>query len=145
MLTVSPSRIAAHNEAAALVAEFIASGHKVTQCTPKASPDAAAAATITCDGSIGWGSRYLASRPRAAATFRNSAYDITVRRLATGCDYTMRLFAFDAHEAGNRAMDRARFSDGMRRSKYIELNAKGIAVYRVVSCEVSADQARPIS
>lgn len=70
------------------------------------------------------------------------AYQVTVRRLANGCDYSMRLFAVDAHEAGNRAMHRARISDGISREKYIELGNKGIAVYRVVSAEVAKNQTR---
>jgi hypothetical protein len=73
------------------------------------------------------------------------AYNIIVRRLATGCDYSIRLFARDAEFAEMRAKDRARFACGIRADKMRELNAKGIAVFRVVSCELSADQRRPLA
>ena len=82
-----------------------------------------------------------------SATYRpakTTAFDVTVRRLANGSDYTMRLFARDEVEAGNRALERVRFNIGMRRAKLAELNAKGIAVFRIVSCEVSPDQSRPV-
>lgn len=88
---------------------------------------------------IAEGSPIIENKPR-----RTMAYDIVVRRLANGSDYSMRLFAFDAIEAGNRAMERVRFNIGMSRAKYIELNSAGIAVFRVVSCEVSPDQSRPV-
>jgi hypothetical protein len=55
------------------------------------------------------------------------------------------LFAKDWETAANRATDRARFGFGIRLDKYRDLQAKGIAVFRVVSCEVSEDQSRPLS
>jgi hypothetical protein len=75
----------------------------------------------------------------------NQAFDVIVRRLATGCDFRIRLFAKDWETAANRAVDRARFGFGIRVQAYRDLQAKGIAVFRVVSCEVSDDQSRPLS
>ena len=75
---------------------------------------------------------------------RNVAYDVTVRRIATGCDYHIRLFAKDADTACNRAKDRARFAERISLDKLRELDGKGIAVFRIVSCAVSADQSRPV-
>jgi hypothetical protein len=72
------------------------------------------------------------------------AFQITVRRLANGCDYSMRLFAVDADHAINRAAERVLRDIGMTRAKFEQLSAQGIAVFRVVSCEVSPDQSRPI-
>ena len=74
---------------------------------------------------------------------KRQAYDIVIRQLSNGSDYNLRLFARDEHEAGRIAMDRVRFFIGMSRSKYDDLNAKGISAFRVVSCAVSADQSRP--
>ncbi|SEB98563.1 hypothetical protein [Bradyrhizobium erythrophlei] len=71
------------------------------------------------------------------------AYQVTVRRIATGCDYHIRLFSHSADHACDRAKDRARFAERISLAKYRELNAKGIACFRVISCEVSADQSRP--
>lgn len=75
---------------------------------------------------------------------KNTAYQVTVRRIATGCDFHIRLFSPSADHACNRAIDRARFAERISPAKFRELNAKGIACFRVVSCEVSADQSRPI-
>jgi len=75
---------------------------------------------------------------------KTQAYQITIRRIATGCDYHIRLFSKDAGTACERAMDRARFMERISIAKVRELSAQGIAVFRVVSCEVSADQSRPI-
>ncbi|MFI4971104.1 MAG: hypothetical protein ACHP7H_00375 [Hyphomicrobiales bacterium] len=76
---------------------------------------------------------------------QTQAYNVIVRRLSTGCDYSIRLFARDAGFAKMRATDRAWFACGIRATKMRELNAKGIAVFRVVSCELSADQRRPLA
>ncbi len=57
------------------------------------------------------------------------AFDVIIRRLATGCDFRIRVFAEDWETVTNRAT---------------ELHAKGIAVFRVVSCEVSDDQTPPL-
>lgn len=73
-----------------------------------------------------------------------TAYDVRVRRLATGADFTMRLFAKDAATAEERAKDRARFASHIGLAKYRDLLASGIAVFRIVSCEVSPDQSRPV-
>jgi len=72
------------------------------------------------------------------------AYEVIVRRLATGCDFRVRLFAKDWETATNRAVERARFGFGIRLTTYRDLHAKGIAVFRVVSCELSEDQSRPL-
>ncbi len=61
----------------------------------------------------------------------NQAFEVIVRRLSTGCDFRIRLFAKDWETAANRATERARF-------------ASGVAVFRVVSCEISDDQSRPL-
>ena len=75
----------------------------------------------------------------------NKAYQITIRRLSNGCDFSMRLFAKDQETACVAARDRARFSCGMRKMDLHNLEiVQGIAVFRVVSCEVSPDQSRPI-
>ena len=74
----------------------------------------------------------------------NQAYQITIRRIATGCDFHLRLFAKDQDAACKAAKDRARFAEGMRKMDLYNLEVtQGIAVFRVVSCEVSADQSRP--
>lgn len=74
----------------------------------------------------------------------NLAYNVTVRRLCTGADFTMRLFAKDESTACERAKDRARFACRISLAKYRELNSQGIAVFRIVSSGVSADQSRPV-
>ncbi len=75
----------------------------------------------------------------------NQAFEVIVRRLSTGCDFRVRLFAKDYETAMIRAVDRARVAHGIRLNKITELHAKGIAVLRVVACEVSEDQSRPLS
>lgn len=85
----------------------------------------------------------MTSQPQPSR--RTTCYEVIVRRLCTGCDYHIRLFAKDAEAAESRAKDRARFAANIRLSKMQELNAKGIAVFRIVSCEISANQSRPIS
>ncbi len=72
------------------------------------------------------------------------AFDVIIRRLATGCDFRMHVFAEDWETAARRATDRARFVSGVRLDIYRDLHAKGIAVFRVVSCEVSDDQTPPL-
>ncbi len=57
------------------------------------------------------------------------AFDVIIRRLATSCDFRIRLSAKDWDTLANRAT---------------ELHARGIAVFRVVSCEVSDDQTPPL-
>ncbi|WP_448212169.1 hypothetical protein [Bradyrhizobium sp. WCU1] len=66
-----------------------------------------------------------------------------MRRIATGADFHIRLFARDAETAEARAKDRARFAIGMRLAALKETEARGVAVFRIVSCAVSADQSRP--
>ncbi len=73
------------------------------------------------------------------------AFDVIIRRLATGCDFRIRLFAKDWETAAERATERARFAERISIDKLRELHGKGIAVFRVVSCEVSEDQSRPLS
>ncbi|WP_316228705.1 hypothetical protein [Bradyrhizobium sp. SZCCHNR1045] len=74
----------------------------------------------------------------------STRFNLTVRRLSTGTDFHISLFAADAEKACERATDRARFACKLTRAKIAELHGKGIAVFRVVSCEVSPDQSRPI-
>ena len=71
------------------------------------------------------------------------AYDVTIRRLANGCDFHFRLFAVDKVIAADRAMNRARLQCSISLAKYREMNANGITVFRTVSCQLSADQSRP--
>ncbi len=73
------------------------------------------------------------------------AFDVIIRRIATGCDFRIRLFAKDWETAAERATERARFAERMPFGYVREMSAKGIAVFRVVSCEVSEDQSRPLS
>jgi len=54
----------------------------------------------------------------------------------------MRLFASDASEAGKRAVERARISDGFSGLFILEAGKLGVAFYRVVSCEVAKNQSR---
>lgn len=77
--------------------------------------------------------------------FKREAFDVVVRRIATGADFSMRLFCLDADDACAAAKDRARFAIGMRKMDLYALEQEGTAVFRVVSCTVSADQSRPIS
>lgn len=76
---------------------------------------------------------------------KTKAYDVTIRRLANGCDFRIRLFAVDKVVAADRAIHRARMQCGISLAKYRELHAKGIAVFRTVSCQLSADQSRPVA
>lgn len=76
---------------------------------------------------------------------KTKAYDVTIRRLANGCDFHFRLFAVDRCTAADRAMHRARLACHIPLARYKELHAKGIAVFRTVSCQLSADQSRPIA
>lgn len=75
---------------------------------------------------------------------KRQAYDVTIRRLATGADYSVRLFCVDAAAAEEAAIGRFLRATGMTASRLGELNAKGIAMFRVISCELSADQSRPV-
>jgi hypothetical protein len=81
---------------------------------------------------------------RNEGNMANKAYDIVIRRISTGTDFHIRLFAPDSAKAIDRAYDRARFSCGIRLSKYRELCAEGYAVFRCISYAVSTDQSRPI-
>ncbi|WP_315741036.1 hypothetical protein [Bradyrhizobium sp. SZCCHNR1093] len=74
----------------------------------------------------------------------STRFNVTVRRLSTGTDFHVSLFANDAEKACERATERARLACKLTREKIAELHGKGIAVFRVVSCEVSPDQSRPI-
>ncbi|WP_316169398.1 hypothetical protein [Bradyrhizobium sp. SZCCHNRI1058] len=74
----------------------------------------------------------------------STRFNVTVRRLSTGTDWHITLFAADAEKACERATDRARLACKLTRAKIAELHGKGLAVFRVVSCEVSPDQSRPI-
>lgn len=76
---------------------------------------------------------------------KTTRFNVTVRRIATGCDFHITLFAKDEATACDRAKDRARFAERIPLSKLATLEANGIAVFRVVSCAVSADQSRPIA
>ena len=73
------------------------------------------------------------------------AYQVRVRRIATGADFVMRLFAKDESTACDRAKDNARFAIGMRRADYQRIEASGIAVFRIVESAVSPDQSRPVT
>lgn len=75
---------------------------------------------------------------------KTQAYQVTVRRIATGCDFHIRLFAKDEATAIERATERARFAERISPAKARELSAAGIAIFRTVSCEISADQSRPV-
>ena len=90
-------------------------------------------------------SPYLPRLVISRRAVKTRAYDVTVRRIATGADFTMRLFAVDADRACMRAKECARFAIGMRQSEYNRIESAGIAVFRVVSCEVSVNQSRPIA
>ncbi|MGJ4951845.1 hypothetical protein [Bradyrhizobium sp. HKCCYLS20291] len=74
----------------------------------------------------------------------STRFNVTVRRIATGTDWHITLFAADAEKACERATDRARLACKLTRATIEELHGKGIAVFRVVSCEVSPVQSRPI-
>lgn len=71
-------------------------------------------------------------------------FKVTIRKLSTGADYHMTLFAKDQDKAMERAKELARMSDKITREKMLYLSCLGIAVYRVVSCVVDPDQTRPI-
>lgn len=74
-----------------------------------------------------------------------TAFEVCVRRIATGSDFTIRLFAVDATVACDRAKVRAKYAFGIRRN-IAELEAStGCAVFRIVSCRISQDQSRPVS
>lgn len=73
----------------------------------------------------------------------NQAYDIKVRRLATGSDFSIRLFAASQEDAEKRAKERARSAYGISIEKYRESESKGNAVFRIVESKVSPDQSRP--
>ncbi len=60
------------------------------------------------------------------------AFDVIIRRIATSCDFRIRLYAKDWETAAERATERARFL------------GKGSGVFRVVSCEISEDHSRPL-
>ncbi len=64
------------------------------------------------------------------------AFDVIIRRIATGCDFRIRLFAKDWETAAERATERARFLG--------KGTAAGTAVFRVMSCELIDDQSRPL-
>lgn len=75
---------------------------------------------------------------------KTKAFNIVVRRIATGCDFHIRLFAVEQEAACRAAKDRARLAEGIRKMDLHNLEVtQGIAVFRVVSCDVSADQSRP--
>ena len=67
---------------------------------------------------------------------RNKAYDLRIRRLATGADYVTRLFARDAANAMTRATVNARRAFGIRTPEGDHAHT------RVVSCVVSPNQVR---
>lgn len=73
----------------------------------------------------------------------NQAYDIKVRRIATGSDFSIRLFAASQEDAEKRAKERARSAYSIPPDKYRELESKGVAVFRIVSSKVSPDQSKP--
>jgi hypothetical protein len=58
MITVSPSRVALHDELAALAAAFFAAQEPVAAVETVVSPKPS---VVSCDGSRGWGTRLLAS------------------------------------------------------------------------------------
>ena len=71
----------------------------------------------------------------------NTAYEIIVRRVATGCDYHLRLFAKDSETACDRAINKARLCERMTLEKFNDLRRRqGLAVFRIVSCEIAANQ-----
>lgn len=73
----------------------------------------------------------------------NRAYQVSIRRIATGADFHIRLFAQNPETAIQRATNRARVACEIPILKFRELDAKGVAVFRVVSCEISSDQSKP--
>ncbi|MBB4398725.1 hypothetical protein [Bradyrhizobium sp. ERR14] len=77
-------------------------------------------------------------------SIKTTRFNVTVRRIATGCDFHISLFARDEATACERAKDRARFAERISRAKLATLEANGIAVFRVVSSGISPDQSRPI-
>jgi hypothetical protein len=79
-------------------------------------------------------------QPRGKSEMAHRAYDVLVRRIATGCDYRLRLFTRDETIACERAVNRARQWERIPFAKMEELSKKGIAVFRIVSCTVSLDQ-----
>lgn len=72
----------------------------------------------------------------------NTAYEVKVRQLATGSDFTIRIFAASQEDAEQRAKERARQAYKISPEKYRELGSKGIAVFRIVSSRVAPDQSR---
>ncbi len=77
-------------------------------------------------------------------SIKTTRFNVTVRRIATGCDFHISLFARDEATACERAKDRARFAEGISLKELATLEASGIAVFRVVSSGISPDQSRPI-
>ena len=72
-------------------------------------------------------------------TMKRQAFDIRFRCTLTGCDWTARLFlrdAADAFEAMYRRLAYGSRGAGEGRYRYSK------DFYRIVSCDVSADQSR---
>ncbi len=63
------------------------------------------------------------------------AYNIRFRCILNGCDWTARVFLRDANDA----------FDAMYRRMGYGCKKYSRAAYRVVSCELSADQSRPVA
>jgi hypothetical protein len=68
---------------------------------------------------------------------RRKAYDVVYRCTLTGCDWHARMWLADPMEAGDAMYRRLAYGEGsgQGRQRY------GRAHYRVVSCQLSADQA----
>jgi hypothetical protein len=73
----------------------------------------------------------------------NQAYKIKVRQLATGSDFTTRIFAASQEDAEKRAKERARAVYKIPPEKYRDLQRQGIAVFRIVESSLDPDQSRP--
>lgn len=71
---------------------------------------------------------------------KNLAYDVQVRRMTTGADLHIRLFASSQEKAEERAKDRARQMERIPLDKYREYLRAGHAVFRIVSSKVSENQ-----
>lgn len=81
-------------------------------------------------------------------TLPRKAYDIRFRCTLNGCDWTARLWLRDPSEAFDVMYKRLAYSvmvDGGPRGAGEGKQRYSKDFYRVVSCDVSADQSRPIS
>lgn len=73
----------------------------------------------------------------------NQAYKIKVRRLATGADYNIRIFAASQEAAEARAKVRAAAMERIPEQKLREMESRGNGVFRIVTSMLDPDQSRP--